>query len=67
MQRAVNNGATVLSGVTKKVNYLVVGISDYLDFARGIKTNKFKDAEKLRLSGLEIAIIDEEEFLKMTF
>ena len=66
IQRAVNNGATVGSGVSKKTNYLVVGISDWIDFDSGRKTNKLKDAEALRASGQDISIIDEEEFLKMS-
>ena len=66
IQRAVNNGASVSSSVSKKTNYLVVGVSDFLDFANGIKTNKFKDAEAAKLSGSDIEIIDEEDFLKLT-
>lgn len=66
IQRAVNNGAKVSSGVTKKTNFLIVGISDFIDFKSGKKTRKLKDAEALSLSGQEISIIDEEDFLKMT-
>jgi len=66
IQRAVNNGAAVGSGVSKKTNYLVVGISDFIDFSSGKKTNKLKDAEALSAAGQEISIIDEEDFLKMT-
>ena len=66
IQRAVNNGATVASGVSKKTNFLVVGISDFIDFSSGKKTNKLKDAEALSAAGQDISIIDEEDFLKMT-
>ena len=66
IQRAVNNGASVASSVSKKTNYLIVGVSDFLDFERGIKTNKFKDAESAKQAGADIEIIDEEVFLKMT-
>ena len=66
IQRAVNNGASVASSVSKKTNYLIVGVSDFLDFERGIKTNKFKDAESAKQAGADIEIIDEEIFLKMT-
>jgi DNA polymerase-3 subunit epsilon len=65
IQRAVNNGAVVVSAVSKKINYLIVGKSDFLDFKNGIKTNKFKDAEKVKASGGTIEIIDEEDFLRM--
>jgi len=67
IQRAVNNGAKVLSSVSKKTDYLVDGISDFLDFENGKKTNKLKDAEELKSRGSSIMIIDEEEFLRMTF
>jgi DNA polymerase-3 subunit epsilon len=66
IQRAVNNGASVASAVSKKTNYLIVGVSDFLDFERGIKTNKFKYAESAKQAGADIEIIDEEIFLKMT-
>ena len=66
IQRAVNNGATVGSGVSKKTHFLVVGVSDFIDFSSGKKTNKLKDAEALSASGQDISIIDEEDFLKMT-
>lgn len=65
IQRAVNNGASVASAVSKKTNYLIVGKSDFLDFKNGIKTNKFKDAEAAKNSGSSIEIIDEEDFLRM--
>ena len=66
IQRAVNSGAKVLSGVTKKTNFLIVGVSDFIDFNNGKITRKMKDAEDLRKLGSEIHIIDEEDFLKMT-
>jgi DNA polymerase-3 subunit epsilon len=46
IQRAVNNGASVTTGITKKTDYLIVGISDFLDFTNGIKTNKLKDEQR---------------------
>jgi DNA polymerase III subunit epsilon len=64
--RAIKNGATVLSGVSKKTDVLVVGISDFIDFEKGRKTQKLRDAEELNASGKDVTIIDEEEFLKMT-
>lgn len=64
--RAIKNGANVLSGVSKKTDVLVVGVSDFIDFAKGRKTQKLKDVEKIKTAGKEITIIDEEEFLKMT-
>jgi DNA polymerase-3 subunit epsilon len=66
IQRAVNNGALVTSKVSKKTNFLIVGVSDFIDFNSGKKTNKLKDAELMSASGQDISIIDEEDFLKMT-
>jgi DNA polymerase-3 subunit epsilon len=66
IQRAVNNGAVVTSKVSKKTNFLIVGVSDLIDFNTGKKTNKLKDAEQMSASGQDISIIDEEDFLKMT-
>ena len=42
------------------------GISDFLDFEKGIKTNKLKDAELVKQKGYGISIINEEDFLRMT-
>jgi DNA polymerase III subunit epsilon len=66
IQVAVNNGASVTSSVTKKTQFLVVGISDFIDFTNGKKTRKLVDAEKLSVGGQHISIIDEEDFLKMS-
>jgi len=66
IQRAVNNGAKVISSVSKKTNYLVVGISEFINFEKGLTTNKYKEAEQMLADGFDICIIDEEEFLKMT-
>lgn len=65
-ERAEKNGAKVLSGVTKKLDVLVVGVSDYINFSSGLKTQKLRAAEELNESGRDVTIIDEEEFLKMT-
>ena len=65
IQLAVNNGAAVTSSVSKKTGYLVVGISDFLDFKNGKKTRKLLDTEKLQQNGQEISIIDEEDFIRM--
>jgi DNA polymerase-3 subunit epsilon len=66
IQLAVNNGASVTSSVTKKTRFLVIGISDFLDFTNGKKTRKLLDAEKLSEQGQNISFIDEEDFLRMT-
>ena len=66
IQIAVNNGAIVASGVTKKTQYLVIGISDFIDFSNGKKTRKILDAEKLSSEGQDISILDEEDFLRIS-
>ena len=66
IQRAVDNGAIVNSAVSGKTNFLVVGISDLIDFNEGRKTRKLKAAEVFSDEGHDISIIDEEDFLKMS-
>jgi len=41
-------------------------LSGAWNFEKGIKTNKLKDAELVKQKGYGIAIIDEEDFLRMT-
>ena len=66
IQRAVNNGAVVGSNVTKRTNFLIVGISDFIDFGvMKVSTNKLK-AKDLSDKGQDISIIDEKDFLRMT-
>lgn len=66
IQRAVNNGAIVNSAVSGKTNFLVVGVSDLINFNEGLKTKKLQTAETLSNAGHDISIIDEEDFLKLT-
>ena len=66
IQRAVDNGAIVNSAVSVKTNFLVVGVSDLIDFNEGRKTRKLQAAEKFSDEGNDISIIDEEDFLRLT-
>jgi DNA polymerase-3 subunit epsilon len=66
IQRAVDNGAIVNSAVSGKTNFLVVGVSDLIDFNEGRKTRKLQAAEKFSDEGHDISIIDEEDFLRLT-
>ena len=66
IQRAVDNGAIVNSAVSGKTNFLVVGVSDLIDFNEGRKTRKLQAAEKFSDEGNDISIIDEEDFLRLT-
>lgn len=64
-QHAVNKGAFYCNSVTKKTNYLVIGIQDYTKFADGEKSSKLKKAEELINKGQDLEIIDENEFLNL--
>ncbi len=65
MQKVVNIGGVMKSGVSSKTNYLVVGIQDpKLVGAKGI-SSKEKKAYELKQKGLDIQIVNEESFLKL--
>jgi DNA polymerase-3 subunit epsilon len=66
IQRAVDNGAIVNSSVSGKTNFLVVGVSDLIDFNEGRKTRKLSAAERYNKEGHDLSIIDEEDFLRLT-
>lgn len=58
-------GFSIGSSVTKKTDYLVVGIQDLHHLAGHEKSSKHRKAEELMGDGLEIKIITEDDFLKM--
>ena len=64
-QLAVNKGAIFTNSVTKKTNYLVMGMQDYSKFTDGKKSSKLKKTEELIKAGQDIEIIDENEFLNL--
>lgn len=64
-QKVVDNGGYVSSGVSKRTDYLVMGIQDYAKFADGKQGSKAKKACQLIEKGYELKIIDENEFLQM--
>jgi len=53
--------------VGKSTDYLVVGESDFIDFASGKQTGKMKKAEEYKAKGQNIELLSEEEFLEMIF
>lgn len=61
MQVVVNMGGIVTDRITKKTNYLVLGITDYRK-VKGNKSSKVKKAESLKTSGYDIDIISENVF-----
>ncbi len=62
MQLVVNLGGVLDNTVNKKTNYLILGNNDYNAILHGEKSSKHKKAEKLRLKGQDIEIIDEFTF-----
>lgn len=64
-QLIVNKGGTFGNTVTKKTNYLVMGIQDYSKFTDGQKSSKLKKAEELIAKGQDLEIISEDEFLNL--
>jgi len=48
--------------VNKQTNYLILGDNDYNAILKGEKSSKHKKAEKLKLEGQDIEVIDERTF-----
>lgn len=65
MQTVADNGGLSANGVSKKVDYLVVGNPEYVTAIHGGKSTKQKRAEELRLAGDDIQVISENVFLDM--
>lgn len=63
-QCAIDLGAIPLQGVTKKLDYLVVGSFDFISNLRGDKSAKLKKAEGYQLDGIPLEIISEDFFLE---
>ena len=62
MQIVVNLGGVLDNSVTKETNYLILGNNDYNAILKGEKSAKHKKAEKLKLEGQDIDILDEFTF-----
>lgn len=62
MQIVVNLGGILDNGVTKSTNYLILGNNEYNAILKGEKSSKHKKAEKFKLEGQDIEIIDEFTF-----
>lgn len=60
-----NVGGDCTDGVTKKINYLVLGNLDYSANIKGDKSSKLLKAEKYILEGLDIEILSEKIFFDM--
>lgn len=62
MQLVVNVGGILDKSVTKETNYLILGNNDYCSSIKDGKSSKQKKAEKLKLKGQDIEILDENTF-----
>lgn len=62
MQIVVNLGGILDNSVTKSTNYLILDNNDYNAILKGEKSSKHKKAEKLKLEGQDIEIIEEFTF-----
>lgn len=60
-QLVVNVGGICGNSITKKTNFLILGITDYKK-TKGSKSNKQRKAEELKLKGNDIEIISENVF-----
>lgn len=65
MQAVADAGGILCDGVVASTNYLVLGNNDYCKAIQGGKSNKQKKAEKMQLSGSDIAVISEDIFYDM--
>lgn len=65
MQLVVNVGGILDNSVTEKTNYLILGNNDYCSSIKDGKSSKHKKAEKYKLEGQDIEIIDEDTFYNL--
>ena len=64
-QKVVDNGGSVSNSVSKRTDYLVMGVQDYSKFVDGRQSSKTKRACELIEQGYDLKIIDENEFLRV--
>ena len=65
-QKAVESyGGEAPSGVSKDLDYLVIGDEDYARFETGWRSSKLKKAEKYNEDGGKVEIINESRFLEL--
>ena len=65
IQLVVDHGGACPPGVTKKVDYLVVGEQDIRKLRGGTKSSKMRKAEDLLATGVPIELLGEDDFLRM--
>lgn len=67
MQMVVDIGGHVGDNVTKKTDYLIMGIQDYSKFADGKESSKTKKVKQLQEKGQNIHILSEDDFYSLIF
>lgn len=65
MQMVINLGGVIKSGVSRKVNYVVVGKQDLSLVGQDGISSKQRKAQEYINQGLEINIIDEQKFIEL--
>lgn len=63
--RIVEFGADFKGNVSAKVDMLVIGDADFVQFADGMQTGKMKRAAELKADGHDIEVMAERDFLSM--
>lgn len=64
MQKVVDVGGQIGNSVTDDTDFVVMGFQDYSRFTDGKESSKTKKAKELISKGIQIQIIDEDDFLK---
>jgi len=64
-QATVNSGGKPSNSVSKRIHFLVLGMTDYSKVGTDGMSNKLRNAVELNDSGAAIEIIDENDFLRM--
>ena len=65
VQLVVNAGGQVASSVSRKVDYLVVGIQDTWRLRDGERSSKMIKAAELAAAGAPVELLSEDDFLRM--
>jgi DNA polymerase-3 subunit epsilon len=64
-QLVVNAGGKAAGGISKKVDYLVLGMQDAFRVKDGEHSTKMLRADELRAEGCPIELLAEDDFLRM--
>ena len=64
-QRVVDCGGKCADGMSRRVNFLVLGEQDYRKLNGQSKSTKMRKAEALLAQGAEIEVLPESDFLQM--